>query len=303
MVDLDKIFGPKSDLLAWKNRKPAVLIRHGIFSSNKPFEGLQGKIDRFFGSPLTYNDSYDWKKSVLRNGFELANEVFVQPKYHDRPIIFIGHSMGGLIIRVANALLTDVGFRKDLHLLAKPLGYSHEDIEIWKKTELRKSETKHEQIVGIVTLATPNSGAVLHGQVSGIGALVHGAVQLFAPAGCESIADLTTARIFLLLEYAKSSTPMLSISGSRFNRLARGSGQLASWGTKFGIKMEYPHDGIVEDRSVDLAHSVIANEVTHLGTAPYLHMRAYRTCTLVSHIEIYDNPEIQDSVFDFMQRV
>lgn len=211
--------------------------------------------------------------------------------------------MGGLIIRVANALLTDINFRSALHLLAKPFGYSQQDIDVWNKTTLSSSRKKRENIAGIVTLATPNSGAMLHGQVSGIGALVHGAVQLFAPAGCESIADLTTARIFLLLEHAKSSTPMLSISGSRFNRLSRGSGQFASWGTKLGITMEYPHDGIVEDRSVDLAHSVIANEVIHLGTAPYLHMRAYKTCTLVSHIEIYDNPEAQSSVIDFIQRV
>ena len=48
MIDSDKIFGIKKPLPVWQTRNPAVVIRHGIFSSKAPFVGLQTQIDNFF---------------------------------------------------------------------------------------------------------------------------------------------------------------------------------------------------------------------------------------------------------------
>jgi hypothetical protein len=76
---------------------------------------------------------------------------------------------------------------------------------------------------------------MLHGQVSGIAVLLKLASKFFPPTNLESVADLTTDRLFRFLQNFSSTTPLLSISGSKGNRLARASGQIASWLGKGGL--------------------------------------------------------------------
>ncbi len=153
----------------------------------------------------------------------------------------------------------------------------------------------------LITLATPNSGAMLHGQVSGIPSLLKLTLNLFPPTNLESVADLTTDRLFRFLQNFSSSTPTLSISGSKGNRFARGSGSISSWLGKRGLRIEMPNDLIVEDRSVDLHYSILPNEAIHMGSAKYLHARAYQDCTDVWHSNIYDDPNAREIITDCLK--
>src|SRR5207249_1740355 len=112
----------------------------------------------------------------------------------------------------------------------------------------------------------------------------------------ESAKDLTTDRLFRFLQRYSVRTPVLSVSGSQWSRFALASGQLSGLLGRAGIKLDMPHDSIVEDRSVDLASSILPNEVVHLGSGPYLHLRAYNDCTEVGHGNIYDDPAIRKYV-------
>jgi hypothetical protein len=152
---------------------------------------------------------------------------------------------------------------------------------------------------GIVTLAAPNSGALLQWQVSSFLALVQWAVNRASSFRHPSVQDLTTDRIFRLLQNFSTTTPVLSISGSKMNRFTTGAGQIVRSATKLGLNLTVPHDLVVEDVSVDLSKSILPNEVIDHGNALYLHLRAYEGCTDVTHSSIHNNYVVADYIADF----
>lgn len=296
---LDEQFGaPSRDLDTWN---PVVIIRHGLASSEVPFQLLEGFLQTEIPNATLDNQSYRWQDSALLNGIRLASQIVHNPSYQDRPIVLIGHSLGGLVCRVANVAMRDpdaaaIWGAATLHAF----GFAAR--EVLEVTNLALSPKWVRPVAGVVTLATPNSGALLQGQVSNIAALVQWVVGKIAPTRTSSVADLTTSRLFELLQNARSDTKMLSISGSRWNRFATGSGQVAAWSGLKGITLEMPHDYVVEDRSVDLASSILPNEVIHRGSARYLHLRAYTDCTSVTHTGIYNHQFVREAVVEFMKR-
>jgi pimeloyl-ACP methyl ester carboxylesterase len=296
LIDLGSTFGQKQQSLQQWN--PMFFIRHGIGSSYKPFVKLEQFLKKTFPQCATDNQSYDWKDSVLLNGARLAKQVLNANT--DRPVILIGHSMGGLLCRVANVALTDPpGFISLAKSLAPQLTYRKVDVLDVAALQLVLPKNP---VTAIITLATPNSGAMLAGQVSGIPYLLKTALNLFPPTNLESVADLTSSRLFRFLQNFSVSTRTLSISGSQGNRFAKASGQLTAWAAKAGIKMEMPNDLIVEDRSVDLQYSILPSEILHHGKAPYKHARCYMDCVDVAHTNIYDNHNVRELMVDFLQR-
>jgi hypothetical protein len=114
-----------------------------------------------------------------------------------------------------------------------------------------------------------------------------------------SVQDLTTDRLFRLLQNFSTTTPVLSISGSKMNRFTTGAGQIVRSATKLGLNLTVPHDLVVEDVSVDLSKSILPNEVIDHGNALYLHLRAYEGCTDVTHSSIHNNYVVADYIADF----
>ena len=103
----------------------------------------------------------------------------------------IGHSMGGLLCRVANMIMQDSQKFDFLAAnLAPQLTYKQTDLS--EIANYRFSGRVMPTPAFLVSLATPNSGAMLHGQVSGIPSLLKLALNLFPPTNLESVADLTT---------------------------------------------------------------------------------------------------------------
>lgn len=287
MIDLDPPFGPKvRDKKTWN---PIIIIRHGILSSLVPFQPLAAWLQTEFPAATVDNQSYDWKQSILLNGALLGGHI--QANYaNDRDLILIGHSMGGLVCRVAACFLIGNSFQSSSALAN---GYRPDDVRTISNLHFKKRS-----INGMVTLATPNSGAMLGGQLG----LLMGAVRRFVNMTHQGIQDLTSPRLFCVLQGYKVSTKVLTVSGSDFNRFSQVSGALSSWLKHGGLRLDLPHDRVVEDRSVNLQESILPNEILHQGASACKHLRAYENCTEITHTNIYDDPVVQGYISDFICR-
>jgi pimeloyl-ACP methyl ester carboxylesterase len=297
LINLETTFGKvRISPLQWN---PLIFIRHGLGSTHKPFVNLEKYLRANFVNAVVNNKSYDWRDSILLNGARLADEI-LQAK-SDRPLVLIGHSMGGLLCRVANVILCDLaGFRYHAANLAPHLTYRQDDLRAIAALPFGQGIMPVPKL--LVTLATPNSGGILQGQISGISYILKTASNLFPSTNLESVADLTSSRLFRFLQNFAVNTPTLSISGSQGNRFARGSGQITSWLGKIGLRIEMPNDLIVEDRSVDLQNSILPNEIVHHGKSPYKHARCYIDCTDVRHTNIYDDLNVLAVLLDCLKR-
>jgi pimeloyl-ACP methyl ester carboxylesterase len=298
VIDLEPAFGKPGRIAAAWN--PVIVIRHGFASSDVPFQGLAAFLAQRFPNASIDNATYPWRDSVLVNGARLAHDISGNAAYAGRDLILIGHSMGGLVARVASTALTDLNFSAVVAMSGPSLGYSTADVQDIKNLAFGPASLR--PVCGIVTLATPNSGAMLHGQVSGVSALLHAALNIFPSTQTASVADLTTDRLFRLLQHLRSDAKVLSVSGSRWSRFATASGQVSSWLGLGGIQLEMPHDAVVEDRSVDLNESILPNEIVHNGRSPYVHLRVYEDCTSVTHTNIYDRDQVREHIVDMLTR-
>jgi pimeloyl-ACP methyl ester carboxylesterase len=271
-----------------------LVIRHGICSNGANMGILRQELLNRLGwsFKVVDNQTYDWEDTILRNGVELAKTLLAAPAADG--VAIVGHSMGGLVCRIANCALTDPNFLNvvDEHkaefdpaiirqVLARPLG--------------------QHRVGSIVLLATPNSGAMTHSQTAILAHLLQGAanrLQLALFAKSDGIADLRTDRIFRILQHCRTPTPCLTVSGSWGNRFLRGiKGSAYHRLLQWAANMREPHDQIVEDESVDLGRSILPHEFT----APPEHQRAYADCTDVTHTNIHETDAVHDLTADFIR--
>jgi hypothetical protein len=277
---------------------PVIYIAHGFLSNAGNMAPLQALLQSLLPNAKIRCFNYDWKQSVLRSGAELADSVFGST-VEQEPLFLVGHSMGGLVSRVANIILSKPTEFAALVPFLSSFDYQ-DDINALKAFGFGfKTDRK---VNGIVTLATPNSGAMLQGQVSSYMSLIQWTINQVASLRHLSVQDLTTDRLFRLLQNFETVSPVLSISGSKVNRFTTGAGQIVRSAGKLGLNLTLPHDFVVEDVSVDLSKSILPNEVIHHGNALYLHLRAYENCTDVTHSSIHNNFVVADYIAEFASR-
>jgi pimeloyl-ACP methyl ester carboxylesterase len=279
-----------------------VIIRHGIFSDDANMQSLTAAITNILPNCTTDNSSYDWQEPILHSGIRLAR-LAVQAHLKNpqiKKVIFVGHSQGGLVCRVAAAaLLAPTALLKlltPLHTI-DPKYYGTAEKELGAFEQAIASAPWSNLIKGVVTLATPNSGAFTYGQMA-----IHAQLALFvakrgvrAVRGWKNFDELTTDRLFRILQHLRiPGVPYLSVSGSRINRYrsvsARTLSSIPVIG-RFGLYLDLPNDLVVEDSSVDLGKAPLPCEIENLGTQ-YTHVRSYRNCIDVSHSGIHSDPEV-----------
>jgi hypothetical protein len=295
MQNLTTVFGPPQRIA--KTWDPVIVVRHGILSDDRPFQNLSNFLAAKFPSATIDNQKYDWKDSVVMNGTRLADAILGDLSIEGRPLVLIGHSMGGLICRVANLILSEPDvIEQNLPLFTNYCVLDKGDLQTLRSFALLGKSPRPVNL--IVTLATPNSGAMLWAQINSFASIVK---RPFS-SHVTSMNDLMTDRLFRLLQHFEVTTPALSISGSGWNRYGKApAGVMLSLAHLAG-RLHLPNDMIVEDRSVDLAQSILKNEILSAAHAKYLHLRLYRDCVDVVHDNIYDHGKVRDIVVDCITR-
>ncbi len=295
MQTLTTVFGPPLRIANTWN--PVIVVRHGIFSDDRPFQNLSNFLAAKFPNAKINNQKYDWKDSVVMNGTRLADAILGDPSIDERPLVLIGHSMGGLVCRVANLILSEPDvIEQNLPLFRNYCVLDKGDLQTLRSFALRGKKPRSVNLM--VTLATPNSGAMLWAQINSIASIV----KMPFSAHVTSMHDLTTERLFRLLQYFSVNTPTLSISGSGWNRYGKAPAGIMLSLAHLAGRLHLPNDMIVEDRSVDLAQSILQNEILSAALAKYLHLRLYRDCIDVVHDNVYDHGKVRDIVVDCITR-
>jgi pimeloyl-ACP methyl ester carboxylesterase len=282
----------------WQNANFYVVIRHGILSDDVPFRDLAKFIQTKFPNATIDNQRYTWTDSVVLNGARLAKALLDEPRAANRPLILIGHSMGGLVCRVANLLLRDPGLISGNRQIFQ--NYCDGERNAFS-TLLGLGLNQHaaRNVNLLVAIGTPNSGAMLKAQINALADVLGKVLAVKFP----SLRDLNTARLFQLLQYFTVDTSALSISGSGWNRFKKSANVPIFWVPHAAASFNLPNDMIVEDRSVDLAQSILPNELLSHPAVKYLHVRMYRDCTDVIHTTMYNHAELRNLLIDCMARV
>ena len=300
------------------SRSNLAYIRHGIWSNPDNMKHLEDALDDLLPGYEVDNQEYTKNpgafiegESILFNGIvlgEIILRAFAHKKREVEHIVLIGHSQGGLVCRVAAATicapqqLTEAIQEKAQYIDKRDREKSLTKLAFLQSDQFGSSLLLDcaEHLKAVVTLATPNAGAMTNGQLSlitkGAKSLLRGAFEFF---GQKTLDELTTGRLFRVLQYVRvEKVRYLSISGSFFNRYSFFNHDDLQWLPKVAAlapHLEMPNDGVVEDLSVDLREAPLPCEIANLDQQ-YIHIRSYTDCLDIRHTNIHSRQEVFDEM-------
>jgi pimeloyl-ACP methyl ester carboxylesterase len=264
----------------WK----AIVFIHGIFSSHVTFEAMRdrlGEMARFSNNVRYFYYDYDFHDGLSVNGVRFAQELsrVFQP---DDEVAIVAHSMGGLVARLA--------------VLSMPMPF------------LRV----------IFLLGTPNSGAIRLSQLTLLSQMVQASTGLFFAlfSRKSGVTDLTRAALIMQEHRGGAEnaieTDYVSIPGLYFHAERRwweiqrdgAAVGFTLWDAvisrTLSVRMNRPHDGIVEETSNSLfdypsgfLHEKINSTGDQRGDDPatYAHVKP-GSCRALNHVQIHNDPEV-----------
>ena len=257
--------------------------RHGVLSDSKSMAWLACQLEQTNRFCKPNNKDYEWRDEVVDSGLNLAKEVLETARGGD--VLLVGHSQGGLVCRVAAVALAGehVG----------TCGQFTKRIIQWRSRNGAPKEGSMK--LGVVTIATPNAGALTFGQISVAANLLGRAIKRAASllVGSRNLQDLTTPRLFQEFENWHVDARYLSISGVCVNRYKRGLVRdLAElWPLKrLSVRFDVPNDLLVEDSSTDLRQSLIRPEIDLINS--YRHVRVYPKSISLDHWGVRRSGEV-----------
>ena len=267
-----------------------IFFRHGMGADHGSMEKLSAMLKGADGVEIGNNCTYKWKEPIVPSGLELASQVVSTE--HSGGVLLVGHSQGGLVCRVAAVALT-----------GRPaVGEGGcDEIRQWQCGNGRK--WKAGGGLGVVTIGTPNSGALTYGQMSiHVEALARTTVEAVEwLGGVANIRDLMTPRLFQELEQWRVDARYLSVSAVCVNRYSRGVipdlANLLPF-KRVSIRLDVPNDELVEDSSTDLRQSVIRPEVDL--EVNYRHVRAYPRAIDLHHSSVRTSPEVAKVILEHL---
>ena len=262
--------------------------RHGILSDRRSMCFLAKELENTGCFGRLNNEDYNWRKKVVKSGLNLAEQVVSTAC--GKPVLLVGHSQGGLVCRVAAIALAGTHLGTD--------GPFTEQIKR-RQNCYRKSNATPSKL-GVVTIATPNAGAMTFGQMSVAAELSGRAiVEAAARGGFHNVKDLTTPRLFHEFEKWRVIARYLSISGVCVNRYNRGAASnLAElWPIRrVSVRFDVPNDLVVEDSSTDLRQSLIRPEVDLANC--YRHVRSYPQSISLNHSSVRESDEVVNVIVE-----
>lgn len=259
----------------------AIVFIHGIFSDHeKAFREFRKQMASgpLFETVQFYYFDYAYWESMEVNGRRLAEELCKLEFQEDDSVAIIAHSMGGLVARLA-ILSTRMNFIRILFLLG-----------------------------------TPNAGAIRLSQLTPLLHLLHRVTnQFFAQRPqWDGIVSLSNAAQILEQRRNGNATDIdyVSIPGCYFHKdrnvwdvqnMVSGMGFSALESIflrRLAIRMDHPHDGIVEESSNNMMRCPRSTEKidSYGGTrgespATYAHL-FLKACNEVNHVTIHSAPDI-----------
>ena len=267
-----------------------LFCRHGMMSDHSSMAWLASELmkTKKFCQPPD-NKDYEWRAPVVDSGLELADDILTSG--HSGKVLLVGHSQGGLVCRVAATALA-----------GEPRA-SNEDatdqISEWQERRLKGG--KFPGKLAVVSIATPNSGAMTFGQMS-IAAELSARFALRAAKmldGIFNLEDLMTPRLFKTLENWRVPAKHLSISAVRVNRYSRGTlrnlSELLPM-ERISVRLDLPNDTVVEDSSSDLRQSLIPPEID--VDRGYRHVRAYPGSVNLNHFNVRESKAVVSLITD-----
>ena len=259
-----------------------VFLRHGFLSSADAMAELAGRFRKLPAVTGVDNEDYPWRDPVVQSGIGLAEQVLDGGE--TSRVLLVGHSQGGLVCRVAA-----------IALKGEPRGtqgLSTKDILDWRKEH--RGDIDRIVGLGVVTIGTPNCGALALGQMSITTELAARALlRLSDYAGLSDLRDLTTPRLFREFEHWSVDARYLSVSGVRVNRFRKGLFDRAADvrpADRLAVRLEKPNDGIVEDGSTDLRQALIRPEVD--TERCYRHVRTYTNSIELGHCDLQGSADV-----------
>jgi hypothetical protein len=278
-------------------------LYHGVISDDenmRPFKdsltASLGKVPVAQASVVTR--TYVWSSPVLETAITEAEDICERDRTTD-DLVLVGHSQGGLLCRlIAACICQPEGVRLGLSeekvcALSKSNGLQSRLLNLEEHAN-RKAVT--ERLLGVVTIASPNNGALTFGQLSMLGRMLSKAGRFVASGlGQANWTDLATDRLFRILQYVNIDTVRyLSVSASgvnRFSPLKHGDLSLLPIVDRLGMHLDLPNDGVVEESSANLANATWKTEVKDV-TVQHEHVSWYLGCGAATHTSVHSRQEV-----------
>lgn len=279
-----------SSLHRSRRTRKAVVFVHGIFSSHETFLVARDHIardSRLSGVEFYYFD-YRYLQEIGENGLELANALIEAGFQTGDEVAIVAHSMGGLVSRLA--------------ILTKPLEF----VRI------------------LFLLGTPGAGALRVKQLSALLQLLHIAGNKFFAnfprlAGIVNLSNVAKDIDSRRSNWANAvNIDYISIPGLYFHQ-DRNIWEHPDNTVNLGftalehalfrlltVRLERPHDGIVEESSVNLIECPRPTEkIDSYGalrgdqSATYAHIKL-AACNDINHVQIHLNSDVLSIICDLI---